>query len=82
MSCQGNDCVKGALKLLKAIAGVGEAPWQAVQARQRACAECPHLKPGPAWPLRRCGICDCFIAAKTRLASEACPDQPPRWDKV
>ena len=79
MSCQGNDCMKGALKLLKAAMRIGEARWQTVQARQQTCAACDHLKPGLFWPTRRCGICDCVIAAKTRLASERCPDQPPRW---
>jgi len=27
----------------------------------------------------RCSLCGCYVALKTRLASQHCPDDPPKW---
>lgn len=41
--------------------------------RQVPCATCPHRQ--GYW----CGKCKCLIYLKTKLATEQCPDDPPRW---
>lgn len=41
------------------------------------CRECEHFKK----TLKVCGICLCFMPAKTYLAREKCPLDPPKWDK-
>ena len=44
--------------------------------RQAKCAVCPHRS--GYW----CTPCKCLIYLKTKLATEQCPDNPPRWTKV
>lgn len=41
--------------------------------RRRRCYDCPHRY------FQQCSLCTCFISLKATLASEGCPDQPPRW---
>lgn len=43
--------------------------------RQTHCQPCPHRK--GYW----CSKCKCLIYLKTKLATEQCPDDPPRWKK-
>lgn len=31
------------------------------------------------YSFERCGICGCFLKAKTKLTFENCPDNPPKW---
>ena len=40
------------------------------------CGQCEHKK-GSGF-MARCNLCGCFIEAKTRLASQSCPDG--RWN--
>ena len=41
--------------------------------RLEACHRCPHFKP----KTRQCGLCLCFVDAKSKLSTESCPDH--RW---
>jgi hypothetical protein len=41
--------------------------------RLQICRECPHFSGS------KCSICGCISRWKARLASEHCPDDPPRW---
>ncbi len=43
--------------------------------RERRCLKCTHLIGN------QCGICSCVVSIKVLLASESCPDSPPRWKK-
>lgn len=47
------------------------------QQRLNICQECEHFKK----LLKVCGECLCFMPAKTYLAREKCPLDPPKWDK-
>lgn len=43
------------------------------QIRDARCRLCPHyVEP-------QCSICTCVTDLKTLLATERCPDNPPRW---
>ena len=44
--------------------------------RLTTCKSCPKLN-----KIGQCKICFCFVNLKTRLKSEQCPDNPPRWKK-
>ena len=41
--------------------------------RESTCSKCPHHKD------LFCNLCGCLLMSKTRLSSESCPDDPPRW---
>jgi len=41
--------------------------------RYGVCKACPRFRGF------YCEICKCLAYAKTKLASESCPDNPPRW---
>ena len=43
--------------------------------RYNLCKSCPHYR--GFW----CTKCRCVAYAKTQLATEECPDNPPRWGK-
>lgn len=45
-----------------------------VEERQAICDPCP-FRDG-----EQCGVCSCFIEAKTRLNTEACPKR--KWSRV
>jgi hypothetical protein len=93
MGCGGcaKKVLRGAAGLAKAglqAAGVpvDAAPEDVVKARRDQCRACPHAtrNDGPKYAasrglttLSRCQLCGCVIAAKTRMASERCPDG--RW---
>lgn len=78
---------KGIVGLTKAAAqsagiAVDKAPRGVVQARRDVCRECPEATRNEAkistptkglTTLSRCKKCNCFIAAKTKLASQSCP---------
>lgn len=94
MCCSGP--IHGAIGLAKVglqLVGVNvdRADDATTSARRDACRACPHAtrNPSPAYrphtgltSLSRCRLCECIISAKTRIASESCPDVPSRWDKV
>lgn len=48
------------------------------QSRLSTCTICPHFKRLS----RQCGICGCFLDAKTLYANSECPDNPPRWSSI
>jgi hypothetical protein len=73
----------GAVQLTKAIVGIDRASSEIVEARRKECRSCPHAsrhnndamsKAGWLSLTSRCRLCDCFIAPKTSLASETCPE--------
>lgn len=77
-SCCGRGAkalLKGAAGLVRAALGSGTVSKHVARRRREACAACPHAILGGTI----CGICKCVIKAKTSLAAEACPDDPPRW---
>jgi hypothetical protein len=43
--------------------------------RAARCTFCPHFARESA----QCTKCTCVVSLKTLLATERCPDQPPRW---
>ena len=82
--------IHGAIGLAKVgaqLAGVAvdQAPAAVIAERRQACSQCPHATKHPVRGLTihsLCNRCGCVINAKVRLASEECPDLPPRWRKV
>ncbi len=44
--------------------------------REATCRPCKYNDNG--W----CRRCNCMLAAKVLLASEQCPDTPPRWKSL
>lgn len=83
----------GAAGLVKAGLQVAGVPVDRVSdvellRRRDACRQCPHATRNPErlnrttrglTTLSKCKLCGCLIGAKTRLASERCPDKPARW---
>ena len=45
------------------------------EARMNICKGCQHF--GPI--MKTCGLCKCFMPAKTLIKSAGCPDNPPKW---
>ncbi len=43
--------------------------------RMAICRGCEHFDPEHG----RCRLCGCVAALKTRIASQHCPDDPPKW---
>ena len=46
--------------------------------RMDVCRECPHYRP----MMKTCGLCGCFMPAKTNFKDQECPDTPRRWEKI
>lgn len=69
-------------KLTTAILKDPEVTPEVLAKRQAICAACPHAKKflKKITNLSQCGLCNCIIKWKTRLATEACPDG--RWAAV
>ena len=44
--------------------------------RIETCNTCEHRKGS------KCGLCGCIIAAKARMETSKCPDNPPRWPEI
>lgn len=67
----------GAVGRLVRTAAKGEAllvPADVLAERRRICGECPQFDRQRG----RCRLCGCG-GAKLHLATEICPDKPPRW---
>ena len=47
-------------------------------ARMAICRDCNHFNP----IVKTCGICGCFMPAKTTFKNQECPDNPKRWTKI
>ena len=82
MGCCGK-IVHGATALVKVAAGVGLADDATVANRRNACRACRKATRNTdarfaanagLTTFSRCRACGCFIAAKTKLAGERCPD--------
>lgn len=43
--------------------------------RMAICRACEHFQP----TLTQCGLCGCFLEAKTRLVNYHCPEEDPKW---
>ncbi len=78
--------VHGAVALSKVAVGVDPAPPSIVAGRRDICRWCDQATRNSAprfaahaglTTFSRCRACGCFIAAKTRLAGERCPNG--RW---
>ena len=72
--------IKGALGLAKSFTNVGIAEDSVIQARRDICRVCDHSekKDTPEGvKVRKCNLCLCLIAHKTRIKSEKCCDK--RW---
>jgi hypothetical protein len=62
--------------LAAAVTGQPVIVSQAEQDRRlKICAACPAFRPAEG----RCGVCGCRMRAKTRLTTEGCPLDSPRW---
>lgn len=81
--------VRGAGSLLQAAVHLDPAPAEVVQARRDLCRVCEFATRNKhaqfaqftgLTTLSRCRKCDCFIGAKTSLASQSCPIG--RWPAV
>lgn len=56
-------------------AGCPRPPEFVIAQRMEICKACPEWRDG------KCGLCGCSLKAKTAWALEACPADPPRWEK-
>ena len=43
--------------------------------RMNICRQCEHFQP----TLSQCGLCGCFLEAKTRLVNYTCAADEPKW---
>jgi hypothetical protein len=86
--CDCRSIMKGAAGLAAAgagkLTGLGRAPAKVISDRRDACAKCRHAVQLPYLNALGafCGAGDglkCLISAKTSLASERCPLEPPEW---
>jgi hypothetical protein len=68
------DLARGAVGVAKAALGRDRAPEDAITARWDSCLACEKHDRGV------CLACGCFVGAKIRLASSACPEA--RWVAV
>lgn len=66
MGCCGH-VARGAVGMTRAITGTDPVTRETRLMRQAECDACEHRR-GPM-----CGRCGCVVAAKIRVASEACP---------
>ena len=91
MSCQGckgvSMVVHGVQGLAKAALRIDATPPTERENRLGKCRDCEHSTKHPTRkaadgkPLVRwCKLCKCLLTAKTKVASEACPDG--RWPAV
>ena len=48
------------------------------RARMEVCRTCEHYNS----LIKTCGICGCFMPAKTNFKDQECPDSPRRWEKI
>jgi hypothetical protein len=55
------------------LAGMPVVPEKTHGERYAKCRSCPHIR--GFW----CSKCKCVAYLKTKLATEGCPDVPPRW---
>jgi hypothetical protein len=75
--------VKGSVGLLMSI--LQPADDETIKARRDICRVCPHAtrnvekfpKSNGLTNRSRCQLCSCYIAAKTKVKKEKCPDM--RW---
>ncbi len=70
----------GITGVAKALAGVDAASPEIEGLRLSKCEPCEHNQPGVLG--RYCHLCGCYIDLKVKVASEQCPDTPPRWKAV
>lgn len=49
-------------------------PTTILKHRESVCDACKYNDFGTT-----CRLCKCYIPAKVYVASEVCPDNPPRW---
>ena len=49
------------------------------KARLAVCVKCEHFQKATAATQPTCGLCGCIVKHKAWLATESCPDNPPRW---
>ena len=68
------DLARGAVGVARAALGRDRAPEDAITARWDSCLACEKHDRGV------CLACGCFVGAKIRLASSACPEA--RWVAV
>lgn len=61
-----------------AKAGFPVAPNEAYEERLRICSSCAHWNQRAWLGMGGCRICRCS-RLKLMLATESCPDKPPRW---
>ncbi len=92
----GGGIIDGAIGLAKAglqVLGVpiDQASRLVVTERRVKCRHCPNASrnPDPKYAVNNgltssatCELCGCLIVAKTMLASEACPMDPPKWGAI
>lgn len=64
---------RGSVGMAKVMLGIDRSPEALISHRRAICEACPHMKNA------KCDLCGCYYAQKVKLASETCPDQPPRW---
>lgn len=85
MGCCGK-ILHGAIALAKVAVGADAAPDAVVASRRDICRQCDQATRSSEsrfaahrglTTLSRCRACSCFIAAKTKLKTEHCPQA--RW---
>lgn len=85
-NCSGFKVVTNAIgavaRAAKALAVCEELLVTPAQRKERlaVCLTCEHFQPATSKIGPRCGLCGCFVKAKTWLATEDCPDN--RWTKI
>lgn len=79
--CCGQKIAHGIIGLGKVAAQavgipIDQAPRDVAAKRHRICLTCDR------WESGMCVECGCLVAAKVRIASEQCPLEPPKWERI
>ena len=73
LAAQANSALRSATGFV--ASGLAVASHEEQSRRLSICHACEHYDAERG----RCRICGCYLAWKAKIASEHCPDSPPRW---
>lgn len=72
-----DDIIKGTVGILKSNIASYQTDPETVYSRLDLCRDCPYLKISTnkitKKTIFKCGVCGCFLKAKTKIKTEKCP---------
>jgi len=70
------EVLRGTAGIAKAMSGIDRPQDAEIDRRSAACRSCNKNESG------KCKLCGCWVRWKVKIASESCPETPPRWNAV